>query len=577
MKNANISLNTQIKKAIGNRILFCCTIFMLIILSLTIYDASISITQLRNRINEQVKPIEDFAINQAIINNLDTIDLKIESFNETHTSFKMEWIRSGHPQYINFSWRFPFKWIYDYHIGEIGGLQFGYFRITGNLTADKTLIYDLIFRLGLFIFFTISVISILYPLARKIPEQLFIMPINRFMDLVSNNSSYNTYNISTLPIELQTLEKKILSLLKTATEHERNKAEIELGHLSARLAHDIHSPLAAMEMGVYNILSKKSVESDLKIISEGIKRVRGIANNILERYHNPNSEKNFFSQKNDGDEPRFILLTNIIEKIILQKNHEWHKNYCKIIHNNFILCKESWIYASPNEIFRLLSNLLNNSYESIIDKKHGDIKISLKRKDNFLITEIEDNGIGISKEKIADAIEGVSFKHPGKGLGLSTANQYIKTVGGKLELLSNPGDGTKVTFNLPSKTPSWLPQNISFKKINTVVILDDDPSILEYWKNELSEKKLNIQFFSSYNTATNWVNKNIALIPFTIFLIDYELSYKNGLDFLIAIKNSNNRYLITSHAENLIFQEKAILNNIWLIPKKILHEISIIE
>jgi cell division protein FtsL len=97
MNTRNISLTTQIKKVIGNRILFCSVAFMMIIFGLTIYDLSNSITQLRSRINEQIKPIEDFVIDQAMINNLGTVELKVDSFNENNSTFKIEWVRKGTP------------------------------------------------------------------------------------------------------------------------------------------------------------------------------------------------------------------------------------------------------------------------------------------------------------------------------------------------------------------------------------------------------------------------------------------------------------------------------------------------
>src|SRR5579872_394849 len=217
MNIKKVSLTTQIKKVIGNRVLFCSVAFMLIIFGLTAYDLSISITQLRSRINEQIKPIEDFAIDQAMINNIDTVKLKIESFNESNPTFQIEWIRQGEPIYKDVSWYFPFSWVYDYHIGNIAGYQFGYFKVTGGFLSDKTLIYDLLFRLILLVIFTTSILSILYPLAKKIPEQLFINPINRFIDLVSNNSVQSELSAKSLPVELEVLETKILALLKTAT------------------------------------------------------------------------------------------------------------------------------------------------------------------------------------------------------------------------------------------------------------------------------------------------------------------------------------------------------------------------
>ncbi len=137
--NKRISLAKQIKKVIGNRILFCSIIFTIIIFGLTVYDITISVDQLRSRIHEEIKPIEDFAINQAIINNLDTVNLKIELFNENNPTFKIKWVRQGKPIYKTITWYFPFSWVYDYHIGEIAKYQFGYLQVTGNILSDKAL------------------------------------------------------------------------------------------------------------------------------------------------------------------------------------------------------------------------------------------------------------------------------------------------------------------------------------------------------------------------------------------------------------------------------------------------------
>jgi len=173
------------------------------------------------------------------------------------------------------------------------------------------------------VIFIASILSILFPLATKIPKQLFIDPINRFINLISNNSIPKTLE-ATLPVELRVLEAGILSLLKTATNHERNKAAIELGHLSARLAHDIYSPLAAMEMGL-SIIAKKIPEKELAILTNGLQSVRGIANNVLERYRNPSIRTNLLTSINhdNGNIARPLLLISIVELIVSIIRHSY--------------------------------------------------------------------------------------------------------------------------------------------------------------------------------------------------------------------------------------------------------------
>lgn len=579
MNTKKISLTTQIKKVIGNRILFCSIIFMLIIGGLTIYDLSISITQLKARVDETIKPIDDFVIDQAMIDNLETVKLKIESFNERNSTFKIEWVKLGGPTHKDISWDPPFSWVYDYQIGKIAGYQLGYFKVTGGFLSDKTLLYDLIIRLILLFIFTGSIISILYPLAKKIPEQLFINPINRFIDLVSNNPLQNEILPKSLPVELETLETKILGLLKTAMELERNKADIELGQLSARLVHDIRSPLLAMEMGI-RLLSKKVPLDELTILINGIQSVRDTANNVLEKYRNPHNENHLTSpdsSQDDGNIVRPILLSTLTEFMISQKRHEWDSQPTKLMLTINPEAKISWVTVSPNEVKRILSNLLNNAYDAIHEKSGGIIQVILNKTGDKLYLHIKDNGVGIPTEKITDVLNGVSLKHTGKGLGLSVANQYMDNLGGNLKVNSTLGSGTEITLVFPlTKNISWFPEKISLINATNAIVLDDDFSMLAYWEQRLSEVGFQTKLFSNYDKAIQWVNDNNMQIKSTIFLADYELANRNksGLVFLEKI-SSNNRYLITSHAEDFYCQKLAEEAGVWLIPKSLANEISL--
>lgn len=575
-----ISLAAQIKKVIGNRILFCSIAFLFIIFYLTVYDLSISVKQLRSRIDQQIKSIEDFAINQAIIDNLDTVELKIDSFNENNSTFHIQWIRQGEPRYAVITWRFPFSWVYDYPINEIAGFKVGYFKITGSFFADKTLIYDLIFRLILLGIFIISVLIVLYPLAKKIPQQLFINPINRFIDLVSNNSAQQAWldRDNRVPIELQILEEKILELLRTATEHERNKATIELGLLSARLAHDIHSPLAAMEMGL-DLLSRKFSKTDLAILTNGIQSVRDIANHVLERYRKQTAEmhESFVKSTDNGNIVRPILLFSLVELIVSQKKHEWYNKPCELTFSIKSGAKLGWVNVAPNEVKRVLSNLLNNAYDALIAKTHGMIHITLSSTDHELHLELQDTGIGIPAEKMTDVLNGESLKHVGKGLGLSGAKKYMEDLSGKLSICSRNGHGTKVKLIFPRvNNLNWFPGSISAIQTSTGIVLDDDFSMLMYWEQRLSEVGLIPKLFSEYDKAMQWIKNNKKQTQSSIFLVDYELaeSKTNGLMFLQNMDDRHNRYLITSHAEEVDFQQAAENAHIWLIPKSILSEVT---
>ena len=68
---------------------------------------------------------------------------------------------------------------------------------------------------------------------------------------------------------------------------------------------------------------------------------------------------------------------------------------------------------------------------------------------------ISDNGAGMDAATLARALEGIKVSADGKGverrqgLGLPLARQLVEAHGGKLELLSEPGQGTAAIIDLP--------------------------------------------------------------------------------------------------------------------------------
>jgi len=397
------------------------------------------------------------------------------------------------------------------------------------------------------------------------------------MDLILNNS-YKENVIKSLPVELEVLETKILALLNTATEHAKNKTAVELGYLSARLAHDIRSPLAAMEISI-DYLTIIHSQHDFNVLIHGIQSVRDIANNVLERYQNTQANTMIQSQmcRDDGNIDRPILLFTTIEMILSQKRYEWGNRPCALHFKSSSEAKFSWIKASPNEIRRLLSNLLNNSYDAIYDKKDGIINLSLSLTDNNVEVDIDDNGCGIPTEKINDILNGLSLKHNGNGLGLSGAKIYIENSGGKLHLVSTLGKGTSIKLIFPKiKDATWFKKEIILNNINTAVVLDDDFSILISWEQRLSKFGLKPKLFSDYYSALEWLMENKRLISTTIFIVDFNLAKaENGLMLLEKIEDNNYRYLITDSAETLYCQQAAEKAGVWLIPKSIAKDISL--
>src|SRR5438094_8935085 len=118
---------------------------------------------------------------------------------------------------------------------------------------------------------------------------------------------------------------------------------------------------------------------------------------------------------------------------------------------------------------------------------------------------IKDNGIGLSPGRIADALNGKSEKHVGKGIGLLSAQSYMNTIGGKLVMKSKKGLGTcvKLYFRITNES-KLFPREIKFPKDSTAVILDDEVSIHSLWKHKLNNLPVHTKHFWNYEDALTW-------------------------------------------------------------------------
>jgi signal transduction histidine kinase len=205
--------------------------------------------------------------------------------------------------------------------------------------------------------------------------------------------------------------------------------------MAAHVAHDILSPIAVLEASV-SMLPENVPDQQINIHKEAIQCVRNIANNLLVRYRDQNSCEDI------NEDTHLVLLSAILQYVIDMKMKEWQANPCNLVLEIHPAASTCIINTSSISIIRTLSNLLNNSYESLDDRR--DIKVYLTRMNHNIQLFITDSGCGIPADKIDDAMNGVSFKERGTGLGLSSAIKFIEGMGGKFMLTSTNQVGTEI-------------------------------------------------------------------------------------------------------------------------------------
>ncbi|MBF0362753.1 MAG: HAMP domain-containing histidine kinase [Oligoflexia bacterium] len=353
--------------------------------------------------------------------------------------------------------------------------------------------------------------------------------------------------------------------------------------LASQVSHDIRSPLAALTMAVKRVLPMLA-EDDRIIIRTQIQRIQDIANNLLAKNRKAKENENNTS---DDMQLKAQLLSSCIEELITEKRLECRSFLDLNIEAN--IDNTYGIFAKINlaNFKRILSNLINNAREAF-DNNKGNIVVHLEDGDEFAKIIVEDNGKGIPPEILSKlGKEGASFgkeknKESGSGIGLYSAIKTVESLGGKFEIQSTVGVGTKMIIYIPKATaPDWFVSEIKLKPHSAIVILDDDQGIHQTWDTKLNvfdlqKHDIDIVHLSTPDNFREWTSQNKTKENI-IYFCDYELlGHKiSGLDLIEEAKLNTNAILVTSRYEEEKIRERCERLKVKLIPKMIVGMVPI--
>lgn len=107
------------------------------------------------------------------------------------------------------------------------------------------------------------------------------------------------------------------------------------------------------------------------------------------------------------------------------------------------------LHLDRGQLRQALYNVMRNARQALRGQG-GRIGISTSLEGEFARIRIEDNGVGMDPQRLADGPRAFASDRPGgHGLGLLIVRRILRAHGGRLSLSSLPGRGTVVTLDLP--------------------------------------------------------------------------------------------------------------------------------
>jgi two-component system, NtrC family, sensor kinase len=151
-----------------------------------------------------------------------------------------------------------------------------------------------------------------------------------------------------------------------------------------------------------------------------------------------------FSRLDRAKTSRFDLGEGLDSTLVIAKNLV----KMKTIHKEY--AKNAQITGSPSQINQVFLNLISNAAQATGDD--GVITLRTSVEGAMARVEVEDNGAGIPADvlpKIFDPFFTTKKVGEGTGLGLSIAYKIINEHGGRIEVQSKVGRGTRFIITLP--------------------------------------------------------------------------------------------------------------------------------
>ena len=320
-----------------------------------------------------------------------------------------------------------------------GILFFPYFEDTSFSENELNSFLQNLYQIYIFLLF--AVIFIAYFLSKYVTRSLEIIRIrmaetgldkknekiylkNATREIDSLVNSYNTM--------IDELSVNAAKLVKT----QREEAWQEM---AKQVAHEIKNPLTPMRLTIQSFQHKYDSNDP-----DNDERISNFSDLLIQQIDTMSDVAEAFSNfaslpKLNLKECDIVDVTSRAIKIFQQEHIIFSSNHAQIFHK---LDKAQWI--------RVITNLIQNSLQSISKNKTPQIGIQLIKEPGEILLIISDNGKGISPSLTGKIFEPkFTTKNSGMGLGLGIIKNIIESHNGNISFVSKQEKGTTFTIRLP--------------------------------------------------------------------------------------------------------------------------------
>jgi len=340
---------------------------------------------------------------------------------------------------------------------------------------------------------------------------------------------------------LGTALASMLGFVLIRMDRDKDRADLESRHKSmflANMSHEIRTPMNAI-IGM-TLIGKSSPIAERKDyclakIEDASQHLLGVINDILD-ISKVESGKFELSPEEFNFEKMLQRVCGVINFRTDEKNQRLTVRIDKDMPKHLI--------GDKHRLTQVIINLLGNAVKFTPENGIVALDAALLGEENGICTlkiAVTDNGIGISPEKQAQLFQpffqaeyNTARNFGGTGLGLSISKTIVEMMGGKIWAESIAGSGSTFSFTVKIKRSPKTTERIPVILDNvSILVVDDDRSILDYFKEITNEAGLQCDTADSADEALRLVDKEGS---YHVYFVDWKMPGTDGIALSKTLK-----------------------------------------